>query len=400
MKPFDFHYRLRDHFKAQEKTWNWFSAAALKAEQTDRFRTELLKNTYRLNPQADAGVYAHVDKTKEVLGISLPVTVYQSQNTGENNAGIILMDGEVHLVLSGPVTALLNEQEMLALIAHELTHVLLYNLENGDFEITSRIIYAIANDYRSDESYQETARLYSLFTELFCDLGSLRVCGDGHAVVATLVKIQTGLSKVSSESYLKQSDEILDKAQAGSEGESHPESYIRAKSIALFLEKGEEAYPAIEALIFGQPGLFSLNLFSQKKVQQTTRRLLQLLLKPKWMQSAFNKAHAQLYFPDFQTDAEAVLTAELKEQVQQANTSLKDYYAYVMLDFALCDSELSEPASGLVLDLGEQVGLAESLGKAFKKEMELSDKRFDELAKNAALSLNRIQESERENPYE
>lgn len=400
MKPFDYQYQLRDHFKKQEKTWNWFSGSRTKAEQTEQFKTELLKNSYRLDPRAEPAVYTYVRQAKELLGIGLPVTVYQSQHSGDNNAGIILMDGEAHLVLSGTILSLLDEKEMLALVAHELSHVLLYTMENGDFETTSRIIYAIANDYRSDDSYLETARLFSLFTELFCDLGSLRVCGDAHVVISTLVKIQTGLGKISPESYLNQSEEILAKEAAGSGADSHPESYIRAKSVALFAEKGNEAYAPVSEMIFGHPGLFTLNVFSKVTVQENTKRLVQLLLKPKWMQSEFHKAHYRLYFKDFQIDSGAVLTPELKAQVNQANASLKEYYAYVLLDFALCDPDLGEPASGLVLDLAEQLGIQEFVAKAFKKEMELSEKKFDEFAKNAASALNRILESERENIYE
>jgi predicted GNAT superfamily acetyltransferase len=43
---------------------------------------------------------------------------------------------------------------------------------DGDFEIADRIITAIANNYASEPSYYETARLYRLYTEIFYDRGA------------------------------------------------------------------------------------------------------------------------------------------------------------------------------------------------------------------------------------
>ena len=399
LKPFDFHCQLRDHFKKQEKTWKWFSEVKVKNEQTEEFKEELLKNTYRLDPGSEANIYKLLDNAKEKLGIIIPVTIYQSQYSQDSNAGIIFIQNEAHLVLSGPVIKSLNEEELLALIAHELSHVLLYTLENGEFEVTSRIINAIGNDYRSEDAFNETSRLFSLFTELFCDIGAFNVCGTPDIVISTLVKINTGLDKISPENYIKQADEILAKLEKGSLGESHPESFIRAKSIDLYSKSGVNAYKEISEIILGKPNLFNLNIFSKNTVFDITRELIQLIMKPKWMQSELNKAHYQQYFKDFKTDGTIMLTPELKTKINNGNNSMKDYYSYVMIDFALCDSEISEPASGHMLDLAEQMDIQESLTRIFKKELGLSDKKFNEFAKNASASLNNILESEQEKTY-
>lgn len=398
-KPFDFHYRLRDHFKQQEKTWKWFSEVQVKNEQTEQLREELLKDTYRFDPLAEANIYKLLEEAKQKLGIIIPVTMYQSQSSQSTNAGILFIKNEAHLVLSGPIIKSLTEKELLALIAHELSHVLLYTIDNGDFEITSRIITAIGNDYRSEDAFNETSRLFSLFTELYCDIGAYKVCGDAEAVISTLVKIETGLDKISAESYIKQADEILCKRDKGSSGESHPESFMRAKAIDLYSKKAEASYEEISEMILGKLNLFNLNIFSRNEVHDLTRELIHLLMKPKWMQSELNKAHYQQYFKDFKTDSQVMLTPEFKSKIQNVSNSLKDYFAYVMLDFALCDPDISEPASGFMLDLAEQMEIHEFLGKAFKKELILSDKKFNEFAKKAATALNGILESEQEKTY-
>lgn len=397
--PFDFQYKLRDHFKKQERTWKWFSGVTVKQEQTEQLRQELLKDTYRFDPAAEAGIYGLLEQAKQKLGIGIPVTIYQSQYPQNSNAGILFVKDEAHLILSGPVIRTLSERELLALIAHELSHILLYTVDNGDFEVTSRIITAIGNDYRSGDEFTETSRLFSLFTELYCDIGAYTVCGNAEDVISTLVKTETGLDKISVESYLRQAEEILSKTGKGSGGESHPESFIRAQALSLYATKGREAYEAISRMILGQPDLFNLNIFSKHEVFETTRELIQLIMKPRWMQSEFNKALYQQYFKDFKTDSRALLGPELKARLTNGSNSIKDYYASVMLDFALCDPELSEAAAGLLFDLAEQMQLQEFLARAFKKELQLSDKKFSEFVRKAAEALNAIATSEQEKTY-
>ncbi len=399
IKPFEFHYKLRDYFKKQEKTWKWFAEVNVKNEQTEQFKHELLKNTYRLDQTTEKDIYELLENAKKKLGIIIPVTIYQSQYAQETNAGIIFIQNEAHMVLSGPIIKSLTQQELLALISHELSHVLLYTIEDGDFEITSRIINAIGNDYRSEEAYAETARLFSLFTELYCDIGAYHVCGNSETIISTLVKVETGLDKISAENYIKQADEILVKMQKGSVGESHPESFLRAKSIDLYAKQGREAFSGISEIILGKQNLFNLNIFSREDVYTTTRELIQLIMKPKWMQSEHNKVHYQQYFKDFKTDSAIMLTPKLKTKLNGGSNSMKDYYSYIMLDFALADPDISEVASGHVLDLAEQIEIKESLVKAFKKEMNLSDKKFNEYAKGAASALNSILESDQEKTY-
>ncbi|MXV16584.1 M48 family metalloprotease [Hufsiella ginkgonis] len=399
LKPFDFQCQLRDHFKRQEKTWNWFSQVTIRNEQVEEFKTSLLKNTYRLEEASEPLIHRLVAEAKSKLGVIVPVTVYQSQYSQSANAGIIFIGNEAHLLLSGPLIRSLEEKELLALIAHELSHILFYTLDGGDFEVTSRIITAIGNDYRSGDTYAETSRLFSLFTELFCDIGSFEVCGDSAVVISALVKIDTGLEKVSAANYVKQADEIFARHDQGSGGESHPESFIRAKAIDLYARNGAAAFDGISRMILGNPGLFSLNIFMQQALLETTRELIQLLLKPKWMQSELNKAHYQQYFREFKTNSAGIADGDFKARIGSSSASLKEYYCYVMLDFALCDTEISTPASGLILDLAEQLGLSEPLTRIFKKELNLSDKKFNEYVQAAASELNAIMESDQEKIY-
>ena len=121
----------------------------------------------------NTSIYDKVNIAKEKLALQdLPVTVYQAQYTDELNASIVYLDKEAHIVFSGPVTKLFDEEELLAVLSHELTHVKLYSMLDGELEVADRIITAIANHNNSEASYYETARLFRLYTEIFCDRGA------------------------------------------------------------------------------------------------------------------------------------------------------------------------------------------------------------------------------------
>ena len=133
LSPLPYHQKVKDHFKQQPKTWDYFAVAKNKEDQLLQFKTELLKNTYKFDPSTEHFIYDKVTIAKEKLGLqNLPVTVYQAQYTDELNASIVYLDNEAHIVFSGPVTKLFDEEELLAVLAHELTHIKLYSMLDGD----------------------------------------------------------------------------------------------------------------------------------------------------------------------------------------------------------------------------------------------------------------------------
>jgi hypothetical protein len=399
IKPFPFHSDLRDYFKKQDKTWSWFSEEKIKAEQQEAFKTDLLKNSYRIDPDTEPKVYEILNVAKDKLGIIVPITIYQSQSMDGNNAVVVFFENEAHIILSGTILKLLNEEELLVLFGHELSHIVLFSLENGDFEITNRIINTIASDSNSELFYYETARLYQLYTELFCDLGALKVSGSLETTIQTLVKLNTGLEKVSAESYLKQANEILERIEKGSNGETHPENFIRAKALEIFEKDHSGYYSKTEKIISGKTDLHQLNLFNKKLVFDTTKELISIILKPKWAQSEYCNALYKQYFTNSAIGSDAFIDAVFKLKIENSRKNLKEYYAYVMLDFALCDSDLKEAFIGHILDIAEQLSLQEEMKTILKKELNLTEKNYKAFAENCTKTLNTILESDQENTY-
>lgn len=397
-----YHEKVRSHFKSQPKTWEYFSTAKNKEEQLQQFKTELLKNTYKFDLTTDAYIYNKIQIIKEKLDIEkLPVTVYQAQYTDELNASIVYLNNEAHIVFSGPITKLMDEEELLAILAHELTHIKLYSLHDGEFETADRIITSIANNYHSEAAYYETARLFRLYTEIFCDRGAYTVTAKTEPVITSLIKASTGLEKVNADNYMKQADEIFSAdSNLKSATISHPENFIRARAIQLWHEKKEAAEEDIIKMIEGLIDLDQLDIFRQKELSALTKEVLQLFLKPKWFQSIIVLSLAKQYFPDFGPGDNILLDRKTAETISSSNQSIKDYLGYVLFDFVLADPSLEEVPAGWAFQFSEDIHLRETFDTIIKKEMKLSEKRLSTYRQKSLDAYYNVKENESEQIYE
>src|SRR5262249_49983090 len=221
--------------------------------------------------------------------------IYQMQIGEGFNASLSFLPGEAHIVFAGPVLTLLSTEELRALLTHELAHYLLLSGWNGDFLVAADVVRGLANDVTAGPEYVETARLWNLYTELFCDRWALAVTGDLRAVVRMLVKAQTGLADVNAESYLRQAADIFRAGPIKAGQFTHPELYIRARALELWHTSGAEAEPDIEHLIQGPLTLQQLDVLAQRTASDLTIAMLHSILRPDWMRTDANLAHARQF---------------------------------------------------------------------------------------------------------
>jgi hypothetical protein len=382
----DYHEHATRYFQQQKAVWDFFSNHQHKEEQLREFKTELLKNTYKFDASSEPSLYAKVNLAKEKLGLNLPITIYQAQHTEEINATIIYINNEAHIVFSGRLIQMLSEEELLAVIGHELTHVQLYTQLNGDVEVADRIVTAMANNTGSTSAHYETARLFKLYTEIFCDRGAYLVTGNYAPIISSLVKIATSLQTVNADSYIKQAEEIFAAdATTKTSGISHPENFIRARAIWLWHSKGSEATKELRQMIEGHVSIDELDLFKQQQMSSITKQMLQLLLLPHWMQTAHTTALAKQYFTDLVSSGEIDKTA-LASQIEHLHSNLKDYLAYVLYDFTTADKELEDVPLGFCFFLADELKLDKQFAHAVKKELKLTDKKTTVLKKQALAS--------------
>jgi hypothetical protein len=368
-------------FQQQSRVWQFFANHHHKEDQLKEFKSDLLKNTYKFDEAADAPLYDKVNLSKEKLGLSLSVVLYQAQHTDETNASIVYLNNEAHIVFSGKIIQLLSEDELLAIIAHELSHVKLYTQLNGDIEIADRMITAIANHQGSTPAHYETARLFKLYSEIFCDRGAYSVTGNYAPIISSLVKLSTGLQSVNADSYIKQAEEVFAAdADTKTTGVSHPENFIRARAIWLWHEKRHEAEPIIKQMIEGNINIEELDLFRQQQISTITGHLITLLLQPKWMQSPQTIALGKQYFGNLRLD-QVPDKNSLLSQLEKAHNNLRDYLAYVLYDFATADKTLEDVPLGYCFFLADELKLDKPFANAVKKERKLTDKKITVLRK-------------------
>jgi len=374
---------------AEPELWQWASSAEVRDEFAEEMRTQLLKANYRLDAAGHPELVERCSAVAQRLGVTVPITVYQAAGGSDMNAMLCHFLGEAHIVFVGPILATLRGPELDAVIAHELAHYRLWEMDGGDFLVADRLLISAANDPRSKASHAQTARRFRLYTEIFADRGSLVGCGELEVTVAALVKIETGLADVSAGSYLRQADEIFSRESALTRGIDHPETFIRARALRLWSEQDAGLEPWLTSTIEGSLALDELDLAGQQRVMKMTRRFLGELLRPEWFQSMPVLAHARAFFPDF--SPAVAPDVELPADLRTADAAMREYLCYLLLDFAAIDPELEDVPLAAALDWSARLEIAEPFEKLAHKELGLGKRQLNKLKKEMAGILARAE---------
>jgi hypothetical protein len=242
LNPLPYHLAIREYLLRDEpEVWNWFASHRVRQEQIDAVRFDLLKATYRIDRESKPEWYEAAEQVAADLALDVPVTIYQAQEPVGLNASLAFVPGEAHIVLHGPVASTLAAVEFRALLAHELGHLMLWQIWDGDFLTVDQLLSALTHDPRAETAHFATARLFALYNEIFCDRASLLATGGLLPAVAMLIKVSTGLPDVSAESYLRQADEVFSRGAAKAADLTHPEAFIRARALRLWSEGDPDA---------------------------------------------------------------------------------------------------------------------------------------------------------------
>jgi hypothetical protein len=340
LKPLDYHFAVVDYLRSYEpEVWKWTGERSTHAEQLESLRAALLRDTYRIDAEAHGEIHSALSQAMARLGITAPATLYQSP--GEMNASLVYVPGEVHIILRGPLLERLSGDELLAVFGHELSHYLLWSRDDACFLIADRILNdALA---ASDAgSHRETYRRYVLHTELFADRGSAIAAGAAAPAVSALVKVSTGMGMVDAAAYLRQAAEIESKEKSSSEALTHPETFVRARALALWWEGAPDLEQWVASRLHGPLGLERLDLIGQMRVQELTRGFLAHYLADTELASDAVLAQLRMMFPDWRGNEPALGLEHFSPQA--ADDSVRRYLNALMLDLALADPDQRDVA--------------------------------------------------------
>jgi hypothetical protein len=397
--PLPYHRAIRDYLQHEEpEVWEWFARNRVRKEQTDAVRFELLKSTYRIERDSKLQWYEAAERAAADLSLDVPVTLYQAQEPVGLNASLAFVPGEAHVVLHGAVAATLTDVEFRALLAHELGHLLLWQAWDGEFLIVDQLLAALTHDRRAESPHFASARLFALYTEIFCDRASLLVTGGLLPTVAMLIKVSTGLSEVSAESYLRQAEEIFSQAAAKAAEVTHPEAFIRARALRLWSEGDPDADAKTSLMIEGAPALDALDLVRQKQAAGWTRRLIDAMLVWPWMRTELVLAHVRRFFDDYgppeAPDDPAEQHRELAEQLVTDDAAMQDYYCFVLLDLVTVDRGLEEFPLAAALVLSDRLGWKERFMEHARRELRLRKRQLERIDQERdELSVRAVQRS-------
>jgi Zn-dependent protease with chaperone function len=395
-----YHAAVASHLRTGESAlWAWFESDQTSASYSDRVKLELLKSTYRLTRTDRPDLYASADTAIEKLGVELPVTIYQRQGGADAaNAALVFLPDEAAIMLMGNIGELLNETEMLALLGHEIAHHRLYTMEGGQYFTAARLLGWCVEQPGCEAAFAETDRLFQLHTEIFADMGALHVTGDRDAVIASLVKVTTGLKAVTPSSYLEQAEEILEKYKQGSEGLSHPELFIRAKALDL-LATDPPGIGQTELLVRGPLDVKRLDLLGQGALSALSRKFVDHLLTPAFMRNDYTLNLAERYFPSYREGdvgpegGDVAETKALKAEVAATAKSCHDYFAYLLLDFATVDPECGDAQLAWSLDLAGQIGIFPVYEPIARKELKRKKDELTKLKRGAAQMIEKANDA-------
>lgn len=222
-----YHQQIVEHFSSREKkVWAWFSNIDTLQQSFEQTQDALLKSTYRLTNDSHPKVYKLANLAMQRLNISVPITLYQA-NDGAMNAALFYIPKQIHIVFYGAILEKLSEQELLAMLGHELSHYILWTIQDNRYLAAQQLLEDSCQQAPNNNALYETARLYSLYTEIFADRGAVIASHSPNDTVTVLLKVMTGLSQVDANSFLEQANELNEKNET-SAAQSHPELYLRA----------------------------------------------------------------------------------------------------------------------------------------------------------------------------
>lgn len=408
LEPLPYHKAVRDFLKQQETAlWDWFSKTRTQDEHAEAVKFDLLKRTVRIDADSDPKLYQRAERIARQLNLSVPVTFYQAQSTGTLNAAICDMVHEAHIIFFGPIQKRLDEQELDATIAHELGHLLLWQGWEKEFLIAELLLAALTRDAKVQPAHLETARLFRLHTEIFCDRCELAVVNDPLISISSLIKFQSDVEKIDPTSYLKQAREIIAKEKLGSDGITHPETYIRSIALHDWAEAGDTGTrqavdSQIHSMIRGSLSL-SLDLLGQQQMSNLTRCMMDALLKPQWFQTNLTIAHAKAFFPDYERPQTADNDEGWIDELKKIeDDKLQDYLVYIILDFVAADRDLEHAAIAWGLYWADRLGLKDRYVELTRKELRLRKQQISEIEKqrDSLIAKAKQQQRQQDSPHQ
>jgi hypothetical protein len=132
-------------------------------------------------------------------------------------------------------------------------------------------------------------------------------------------------------------------------------------------------------MIEGEPALDKLDLIAQQRFTALTRRWLQLFLRPSWFHTDAIRGQARLFFADFDFPSGDHRDLPLLEELRSASVSVRNYFCYLLLDFANVDPELELEPVRAAFALASELGWDDRFESLVVKELKLKKREAQQI---------------------
>ncbi len=387
-EPLAYHRSVLAHVRGTDPR-AWQALTPGDATSDPAVSAELLRGTYRLDPQSHPVAHEAAGHAARALGLSAPVELYQGQGAATPNATLLHQPDRAVIVFAGPLLDLLDAGELTAVCGHELAHRLLWTADGGSYLAVDRLLDAAASDGRTPHLYLETARRWALACELYADRGALVACGDLRTAVRALLKVSTGLSTVDPDAYLRQADEL--DLSTGSRAASHPEGVLRAWALRAWLDRTE-----VEAVVTGPLDVDAPDLLDARTLRMLAGQLAAHAVAEPLLRTDTVLAHAAGFFdPPPQSGVPAPsgpfpradqpwrprpVDGAPVPPARDIAASTRSFLCYLLLDLATIDPDTGDAGMVAMMALARRAGMGPAYDELADDELGWSDSRRAELA--------------------
>lgn len=378
--------------------WKRFVAAAARGKYMDAAGLSLLQFGRDVDPEKHVELYDSVQRVAAAFGVnSAKFRLYLTHNSRLINAPPVCIAGEIHLALNQEILKKNKLRETDAIFGYKLFHYLLYNIESQCYFITERILNALACA-AADSSYYQSARLFALYTEIFCDRGAYLAVRDISIVNNAFYKLSPGqthgagkrpcFEKAPAKRSIAAATEFSSDAETESESESDMEDdkqseyFLRSQALSGWVDKQNEQ--AIISLTRAAVTIENLDLLEKKTITKQTRRLIQTILTYPGMRNAIALAYACQFFNNGNLSNLEQLDQRDIIGIRSSANTVKEYFSYILLDFCVLKRESVETSLIAGVALSSRIGIYQHFSELAKQELNLSRKIIDQLRVAAA----------------
>lgn len=339
LRPPQYLQNLKLHLQAEEpELWAWFAESSHKADQVENngAEIELLKSTISLTGGPHQSLAAEARLLAAQLGLHEDIKLYQSIDEQHRNARVFTFGGAIHIVFSGDLLDLLDDAETRAVLLHELAHIVLWRMEDGEYRVLDALIHRLA-DESVDPPIAESARRVNLHTEVWADAIALQVLDDLPAVVSTIMKVGSGLRHVDPDAYLRQAERILNEDQTTSTAQTHPEQHRRVACLAL-PAAAVDREARVATLVEGGDDLDTMDLLGQLRIQSLVDQVL--VAGSQVLGDAATRSGISAYLARYPQDDDRP-SPPSDGALRQMQPSIRHLCGALLVDLALADDSLS-----------------------------------------------------------